>query len=520
MKHITLHYNPFLPELKINIDGEKASRFSTLNRMRGAPLMEWIDSVFPEIYREINTDYAAECVTGSFPAALLREAAAAEGHCRSFHTTPPPFPATVHSRLEELSFLGCTAAASARVPVYNASGDASLAAAAAEILADSGLFQPVEPGSLELYAGALITVQLAFQSSWNHQTGSEPRLILCGTDSDSVPRQNADAVALVMGSRTRFLRRDQTCIWFSVDSDYLADAVLGFLEEIVLCPFLRGARDKFQEAAGAGLPEERRERLSLLCQTKPACTAAFPTRMDRGREELVQIRRLPAASREPVRVSSSSPHIVSVSGLTLCALSPGKSLISVFLGDDPYPFTEREVVVRTRRLIQSISLFPSVLYLPAGGEMAARFSYQPEDAENREEISWRTSDAAVAQVDPATGRITAAAPGRCTLSAATREAKADCSLFVQPPIEDIAVPAYYVEAQAGSVVKWKYEVIPAGAYQADTVLADTSNREVAEYVGGYIRAGKPGECRLIVHTPDNRISREIRVKVKRKGFFR
>lgn len=518
MTHITLCYNPFEPSLKIIRDGEKLSPYSSLNRMFASPLSSWITRIFPELYQEVNTRYEAQCVSMPFAGELLREAAMKEGHCVRFHALLPPMREEVCERLRQLAALAPLEPQAVRIPVYNASAEPAMSKSVQEILEESGLFSKLDSRTLQLRR-CPADVRLAFARKEERRLfHADFSLLLCASADDVLPWDDGPSFALVMGRKTEILSVNGNQTVLSADSDRLADAVQNLLEDELLCPLLRKNRDRLLNSSP--LPEGLKETLTLLCKIAPACVADFPARVDAGRREELRVSVFPGGTELPLHVRSSNPHALTAEGLSLKGVGKGRSTVSVFLGDDPYPAASGEVSVTERRLIQRITLFPSTLYLPVGERRTLSLSFLPEDAENAGEILWRSSNPAVAQVDSTGGQITAGATGRCVISASTREADAQCALIVQPLMEDISVPGYYVEIERGTMTPWKYQASPADAYGAEFIAAQSSNPDIAQYAGGYIRAGKPGECKIFIHTRDRRIVKEIRVKVRKKGLFR
>ena len=63
---------------------------------------------------------------------------------------------------------------------------------------------------------------------------------------------------------------------------------------------------------------------------------------------------------------------------------------------------------------------------------------------------------------------------------------------------------------------FRSSVVPEHAYGVDTLKIFSSDKNVAEYRGGYVIGKHAGECRICIRTADGSVSRELRVAV-RKG---
>lgn len=84
MNQVVVFYNPFLPELKISVNGKKLSPYSSLMSFQHQRLEKWSDCLFSELYREVNSDYEMFCVSNEFTCEWLEELANRNAHCISF----------------------------------------------------------------------------------------------------------------------------------------------------------------------------------------------------------------------------------------------------------------------------------------------------------------------------------------------------------------------------------------------------------------------------------------------------
>ena len=102
MNQVVVFYNPFLPELKISVNGKKLSPYSSLMSFQHQRLEKWSDCLFTELYREVNSDYEMLCVSNEFTCEWLEELAHRSSHCISFMSQALPMDANVYERLGKL----------------------------------------------------------------------------------------------------------------------------------------------------------------------------------------------------------------------------------------------------------------------------------------------------------------------------------------------------------------------------------------------------------------------------------
>lgn len=517
MNQVVVFYNPFLPELKISVNGKKVSPYSSLMSFQHQRLEKWSDCLFSELYREVNSDYEMLCVSTEFVCEWLEELSNRNSHCTSFSSQALPLEANVYERLGKLELLGCEEESeSIIIPIINASNDSEMTSAVLEVLEEQGIFEDVAEDGITWTDCPLTTIEIKPCEAEDIPYEIPFAIMLCSSEDDYI-RIDTDApvYALVMGTETRYIRKQAGKHIFSVDPDDIGKMILGILEEEALSPLVSHLSYNFPDREKAFLTENEQEDLELVCQASPVCRVTLPTVCDVGRAVELNAQIFPQNCDASLRVASDATEIIYGDEATLFPRAPGTAEISVFIGDDPYPVATEIIKVRQRNLITDITLFPSMLYMPVGGESHLSVTIIPENAENKDELRWRSDNADVADVSSVSGVITANACGRCMITAYTQETSKNVCLEVQPEIEDIVCPCSYIELGTGEQKEWKYSIIPENGYGADTIRAVSTDKNIAEYRGGYILGKSAGECKIYIKNHSGSISRELKVTVKK-----
>ena len=517
MNQVVVFYNPFLPELKITINGRKLSSYSYLKSFEHQRLDRWSDCLFRELYREVNSDYEMICVSNEFTCNLLKELAAQSQHCITFHAQPLPLNTTVYERLNKLEMLGCDEVQERIVvPIVNVSNDNDMTSAVYEVIDAQGIFEDVSLDSITWSDCPLVTLEINSFEAELIPFDTPVVIALCASDEDSI---NIDAdvpiYALVMGTKTKFIKHQGRKLFFSVDPNDIGNLLLKIIEEEVLCPIVSKLSYEFSAQMTDFLTESEKEDLELVCQASPVCHTNIPQVCDVGRAVKLNTEILPSNSTAEIRIISDSRAVIDVDNDVLLPLSVGDAEVSVFIGDDPYPVASELIKVRKRDLITDISLFPSILFLPVGGESKISLTVSPDSAENVDEIRWISDNSCIASVDPYTGVIRANTCGRCSITAYTAEISKSVSLEVQPYIEDIVCPCSFLELTVGEQKKWQIQVVPPNAYGFDSLRILSSDKNVAEYRGGYIIGRSVGNCTIYIKNQIGSLSRELKVSVKK-----
>ena len=518
MNQVVVFYNPFLPELKVSVNGRPLSSYSAIMRYRHSRAGVWCTDLFTELYREANGPFHMTCVSTPFVCGWMEQIAEKAEHCQGFSAKELPLCESVYERLARLELLGYEDGEEIAVPVWNASGDRAMVSAAFEIVEEEGLFSVDEGGALSWDGCPLVQIRLCEARSESDIPYQSPFVMaLCGSAEDCLPVGGEyDVFALVMGSPTRFLRKSGRCVCFEVDPDDLGDVVVELLAEQALCTFLSGAAYQFPEERKALLTDREKEQLELLTAAAPVCRAELPDLLDPGYPFEVAYTAYPSDAQAVLHIHSDAENVVAAEGNVIKGVQEGSARVDVYYGEDPYPAASKVITVCRRELIQRIRVFPSTLYLPVGGEKAVEVTYEPTGAEDASEIRWKSSDGSVASVNQTDGTVRGLQCGSCELTVFTKGAESRVSVQVQPAITDITCPCSRLEVRAGEQAEWRYSVVPEHAYGADTLKIFSSDKNVAEYRGGYVIGKHAGECRICIRTADGSVSRELRVAV-RKG---
>ena len=521
MNQVVVFYNPFLPELKISVNGKKLSSYSSLMSFKHQRFEKWCNILFSELYREINSDYEVLCVSSDFISRCLEGLSQKNPHCLSFESQPFSIATSIYERLAKLELLGCDNFETTHVPLINASENDEMISAVYDILQEQGVFEDISEDGIVWSECPLANVELVTCNSYSDVPQDYPCVIaLCSSEDDYIDIDtDVPIYALVMATETQFIKRKGGKLYFSVDPDDIGEVLTSILEEEVLCPILSGLSYNFPADEVAFLTDNEKEDLALICQASPSCNVSIPTECDVGRIVDIHPQVYPSNWEIEWRIVSDATDVIEINDGILYPRAPGMAKVSVYVGDDPYPAASESVRVYKRELITSINLFPSVVYMPIGGSGRVNISVLPENAQNIREICWESSNPEIATVDTHTGEITANECGMCTITASTQETLNRVTVNVQPELEDIVCSGCFIEVVAGEQKEWRFQTVPENAYGADLLRVVSSDKNIAEYLGGYIVGKNIGECKIYIKNQSGSINRELRVSVRKGKKF-
>lgn len=524
MKEVVLFYNQFLPELKISINGERLNEFSSLTSLRYCRLDQWIDSLFEEIYAEVNSDYKMICVSNEFTCELIGEMSKWDKHCVSFTSRSLPISINIKERLHRLKELGAAETDKSMViPVVNISSSDDMISTFFDVLNEQGVLD-ISTNCAARADYPLATIEIAhYNCADTFPNDVHAIFALCESEEDEINlNTNIPVYALVMGRETRFIKRQGSSLYFSIDPAEIGRVLLAIIEEGILCPLLSQLVYDLRATAEKRLLTMNEEDFMPLYQVAPICIVSLPDVCDVGRKVELHALIVPEGSEGALQVTTSSSEIIAVDGCELHPHNIGSAEIAVYFGDDPYPIAEKNICVIQRSLITAIKLFPTYPCVPVGGIKKMELSVEPENAENQDEIRWRTDNGGVATVDASTGDIMAIACGECNITAYTSETSATVSLRVQAKMKGINLQFQFLELSVGEQRECRCEIVPENAYGGKLLKFESSNERIATYRGGYVLGLGEGDCTIYITSRDSSIRRELRVSVtkKRKKKFR
>ena len=134
-----------------------------------------------------------------------------------------------------------------------------------EVLEEQGIFEDVSDDGITRTDCPLRTVEIKTFDANDELPYDAPVVIaLCGSEDDHIKLYiDAPIYALVMGTETRFIKRQGTKLYFSVDPDDIGKLLLGIIEEEALCPFLSQLSYNFPAHEKEFLTESERKIWSL-----------------------------------------------------------------------------------------------------------------------------------------------------------------------------------------------------------------------------------------------------------------
>jgi uncharacterized protein YjdB len=215
------------------------------------------------------------------------------------------------------------------------------------------------------------------------------------------------------------------------------------------------------------------------------------------------------AANKNVTWSSSNTAAATVDAQTgeVTAVTAGEATITVTTEDGGKTASCEVTVTNAAVSVESVTLDTLALTLIVNETYTLTATVKPDDATNKD-VTWSSSNTAVATVDEHTGEITAVAVGNATITVTTEDGgkTAACEVRVEEPpvrVESVTLDTLSLSMHAGETYTLTATVLPEDAANKN-VTWSSSNTAAAtvDEQTGEVTAIAAGEATITVTTED------------------
>ena len=223
------------------------------------------------------------------------------------------------------------------------------------------------------------------------------------------------------------------------------------------------------------------------------------------------------ATNKSVTWSSSDPAVASVSDAgVVTALKAGSATITCTSNDGGHAATCKVTVTKAAVAVTGVSLSKTELSLTEAATETLTATVAPENATNKE-VTWSTSDAAIATVSDA-GVVTAVKAGSATITCTTKDGNKTATCAVTVTANTVAVTGVTLNKPTLSLAESATETLTATIAPENAtnkeVTWSTSDAAIATVSeAGVVTAVKAGSATITCTTKDGNITATCAVTV-------
>ena len=510
-----LKYNPFIPQLNILIDGRQPNEFSRLVQYTDEDIWRWCPEILNDISSEVRDDFSVIFTGTDEDAQFMQRACTNHPRCKGFRHRPLMLQDSLQKRMGYLNqFLKKN-----RIAVFQKTEiDAifQVTSGRQHLLED---LESIEVTNLFCRVNIITTAKP--QCRPGHRS-LEHRFVLAESVAEGMRYLNAanDDIGFLIcfGNRDYFVGFQGNILIYETTEENLIDTLFRCFLAV---PLLR----VFRICAGS-IPQAFREdpTYKKLTAVDPMVVVQIPEEIEVGKSTRIQVSLDPPIGEVPeltFRVNDSA--LARCDGVSIFGLQPGKTALEVYRYGEKKPFSTCAFGVYVRKRVTKIILSDDALLLGEGDTFRLNWQYVPEDADNTDQVVWKSTDQQVASVD-GKGMLQAVSAGTCRVICSVGNVSATCECCVRPYLQKIRTNLDTDSILLEPAQEYPIEVMLEPENCVDGTLEySSSNHDIVNVVGGKLLAKNEGTATVTIRNQNRRCIVRINVTVERKkknGFFR
>jgi len=402
MNTLKIKLNPYKDINIASLDDKPLSPYSELNNYLKEPFLKWAHKFLDTAEREINDDYTLVAAAEEFEKLFLKDMQNDFDACKAYELDSFQINVSAKERYESIM----------------------------QLAGKYGVAYMADDMKLPVYT----ELQLSLDNKLVTSTELENAFLIVTTNTGMVSQlasKNNPAIVVCVSGRNIV-----SCFG---DMQYLWEIEESRLNEVLDCIVDRFAKIPVviriaKELARHEVSTEDAEKLALATEIDMFVSIGDIADIEVGQSTELKVKTFPEGGSLPaLRLISSNTTVVTVDGLKLTALAPGKAHIDVFRNEENIPIVRKEVTTYQDNFVKNIQLSLKDTQMGIGRSQQVSITFTPADADDIASVIWEVSDKSVASVDNE-GNITAISAGKVTVTAKTTKASASITLEVLPNI--------------------------------------------------------------------------------------
>jgi hypothetical protein len=517
---VEIQYNPYLPQVNILIDGRQPTSFSRLIQYTDEDIWKWANEILDAIYAEIKDDYNLCFIGNDFDAEIMCQLCQNDRHCMSFRKKDFIIADKTQSRLGKLNQLikksGVTSYDKTIIDAY--------------FLVSPVLQQIIEKiNSIDIKNLFCAVRTQMIEEKRNYNEDEKSILFIIVESMDRGYQYLADfslmwpAYVVIIGNDTRI--SDVTKSGFFIETrqkDLFETLFKCFLQRPLIISF----RNCISSIHGGN---KITKELLRITSTEPVMNVSVDSEVEIGRSTKLSVLLEPNVGIKPkLLYRVRNQEIASCDGLNLYGLKEGTSTLEIYKQGSSKPLFTKEITVYRRNRITRLIFSDDSLLMGIGDNRQIQMDYYPNDADNRNEIVWKSSDEAIVSVNQ-NGNLLAKGSGKCRIICTAENVSSQCTCVVMPYMEDLIIESgdgkciHMIPMQEMIVA---YRSIPENCIDKKLTMFSSDN-DVVNVVNNTLYAKNKGIAQVTIRNVSGRISRTLEVVVERHiqsekkgGFFK
>lgn len=511
---VEMQYNPYLPNLRLLLNGKHPSDYSRLVQYSDEDICHWYREILDAIYAEIRDDFAVVFTGTPKDAKVIEALCRKHDHCRGFRAKEFVISTPLQSRLKELNQYIKKAGATA----YE------------RTIIDAVFLVPPkmqhyleEINSIDI-SNLFCTVRTTATGlrTEYEETENSFLFLLSNRTENGIERLRElkiekPAFVLVIGENEGLIKVTDEGWFWGVGEDDLTNAIF---ECMLHVPLLYAFRKAFLSMK-KGLREPTFRKISAV---DPVVNVQMADNLETGKSSKINLSLDPPIGALPkLDFKSTNMTVLSCDGINIYGKQEGSADLEIYLPGDNIPFFVKTIKVYRRNRITKIVLSDDSVLLGKGDKKKIHCDYYPRDADNISTIAWKSSNPKIVRIDQ-NGTAMALAIGSCRIICTAENVSAQCMVEVKPYLESISINLdmedNVLKLEPLQEVLLDIQTYPKNCVD-DKIIVSTSDFNAVNVVNRTLFAKTDGEAMITVKNSTGRVSQSFKAVVitKKTGFF-
>lgn len=513
---VELQYNPYVPRLKVLVNGKQPSEYSRLIQYSNEDIWQWFNEIFGVIYSEIRDDFVVSFTGYKSDGELLAFASKKEPHCLGIKSQEYVVNESLQKRLGKMNQLiknsGITSYKKTVVKASFAVSDSMTAYA--DDIKDIDI--------KNLFCSVLVSIK-----NTTPAISSENDYCFIITDDlkktahqiESYPHNPNPYFVICVGTKNELLNASEKALFLQTTSDSMITTIF---ECFLKVPLLKAFRECVKSIPASSSISHQTQIVSAV---EPIVNVEFELPIEVGKSNKINISLEPPIG-QPAKLEYKVQNgtIASCDGIYIYGQSAGETKLEIYRIGEKIPFDIKKIQVIKRNRITKLILSENDLTVGLNDKKLIKCDYAPANADNVCEIAWKSSDSKVVKVDN-TGRIIAVGLGKCRIICTAENVSAQCVCNVKSYLEDIIIETPLEENSLQMIpmqeLDLKIKAIPNDSIDGK-ITVKSSDCSIVNIVGQKLLAKNKGEAIVTVANVNSRITKVFKIIVgkPKKGLFR
>lgn len=518
---INLHYNPFLPQLTILIDGKQPPEYSRLIQFSDEDIWKWHSEILNVLYSEIKDDFYLTFIGRDLDAKILQFECEKNKHCIGFSSKPHLVNVSLQKRLGSLNQL------------IKSNGGINYQHSILEA-------HFIIPNELQSYLDEILSIDInnlfcstrihASNTGANYIDNTENSFIFIltkdVTEGEKISEKcnSKNPIFLICcgddGKDNKPKKITSSCIVYECDFNDIISAIFDCFLGFPLTQVLRNCLQSISLSAN-------RNDILKISAVEPLVDIKIEQNIEVGKSAIIRTTFDPPLVSPPkVLFRTVDTLIATTDNMSVFGIKPGKTQLEAYYYGAQKPFQTCELNVIQRNRIKKIILNDDELLLGIGDTKKMHFTYSPSNADNANMITWKSSDEKIATIDKH-GTLICKSSGVCKILCIAENISAICHCEILPYLESLSVDLPSSESNNELLLKpmQEYELLvkpyPQNSIDSSYCII-SSDYNVANIVGNTIIAKNIGTATIEIINASRRkkISFVVNVSKPKRNFFK